>query len=104
MDGFVWNNGIREVMWTFTPEQLPVLNGLARAFAVSDEWFCSMPGATDSQRAFAAHGLGAPPARQLHGRPPIHQLAGRPAPRVDLEGALGERLHRLEDLQLGDVA
>src|SRR5262249_14362478 len=27
MDGFVWNNGVPRVMWTFTPEQLPVLNG-----------------------------------------------------------------------------
>ena len=56
MGGFVWNNGMKEVMWTYTPEQLPVLNGLAKAFAVSDEWFCSMPGATDSQRAFALTG------------------------------------------------
>jgi phospholipase C len=56
MDGFVWNQGDRDVMVTFTPEQLPVLNGLARAFAISDEWFCSMPGATDSQRAFALTG------------------------------------------------
>jgi phospholipase C len=56
MGGFVWNNGMREVMSTFTPQDLQVLNGLAKAFAVSDEWFCSMPGATDSQRAFAATG------------------------------------------------
>jgi phospholipase C len=56
MSGFVWNQGNPEVMKTFTPEQLPVLNGLANAFAVSDEWFCSMPGATDSQRAFALTG------------------------------------------------
>jgi phospholipase C len=56
MGGFVWNQGNPLVMKTFTPEQLPVLNGLAKAFAVSDEWFCSMPGATDSQRAFALSG------------------------------------------------
>ncbi len=56
MGGFVWNNGTSAVMSTFTPEQLPVLNGLAKAFAISDEWFCSMPGATDSQRAFALTG------------------------------------------------
>jgi phospholipase C len=56
MGGFVWNNGTPNVMLTFTPEQLPVLNGLAKAFAISDEWFCSMPGATDSQRAFALTG------------------------------------------------
>jgi phospholipase C len=56
MGGFVWNNGTSAIMSTFTPEQLPVLNGLAKAFAISDRWFCSMPGATDSQRAFALTG------------------------------------------------
>jgi phospholipase C len=56
MGGFVWNQGTPDPMKTFTPEKLPVLNGLARAFAVSDEWFCSMPGATDSNRAFALTG------------------------------------------------
>jgi phospholipase C len=56
MGGFVWNNGVHDVMLTFTPELLPVLNGLAQAFAVSDEWFCSMPGATDANRAFALTG------------------------------------------------
>jgi phospholipase C len=56
MGGFVWNQGTHDVMKTFTPEKLPVLNGLAKAFAVSDEWFCSMLGATDSQRAFALTG------------------------------------------------
>src|SRR5262249_27334822 len=54
--GFVWNNGVPDVMFTFTPQQQPVLNGLARAFAISDMWFCSMPGATDANRAFALTG------------------------------------------------
>jgi phospholipase C len=56
MTGFVWNNGVHEVMMTYTPAQLPVINGLAREFAVSDEWFCSMPSATDPNRAFAFTG------------------------------------------------
>ena len=56
MKGFVWNNGVQEVMWTYTPDQLPVLNGLAREFAVSDAWFSSMPSATDPNRAFAFTG------------------------------------------------
>ncbi len=56
MGGFIWNNGTDEVMQTYTPEQLPVLNGLAKQFAVSDEWFCSMPSATDVNRAFALTG------------------------------------------------
>jgi phospholipase C len=56
MKGFVWNNGVPEVMMTYTPEQLPVLNGLAAEFAISDAWFCSMPGATDPNRAYAFTG------------------------------------------------
>ncbi len=56
MGGFVWNNGVDAIMSTYTPEQLPVLNGLARNFAVSDAWFSSMPGATDPNRAFAFTG------------------------------------------------
>jgi phospholipase C len=56
MGGFVWNNGVHEVMTTYAPKQLPILNGLARNFAVSDAWYCSMPGATDPNRAFAFTG------------------------------------------------
>jgi phospholipase C len=43
---------IRVIMNCFTPEALPVLSGLARAFAVSDEWFCSVPSQTFCNRSF----------------------------------------------------
>ncbi|WP_374404580.1 alkaline phosphatase family protein [Niveibacterium sp.] len=56
MGGFVWNNASDSVMLTYSPTQLPVLNGLAKHYAVSDAWFSSMPGATDSNRAFAFSG------------------------------------------------
>ena len=56
MGGFAYNNGAANVMIGYGPDQLPVLNGIAREFAVSDEWFCSMPGATDPNRAFALTG------------------------------------------------
>lgn len=56
MSGFVWNNGTDAVMSTYGPEQLPVLNGLAKGFAISDAWFSSMPGPTDTNRAFAFTG------------------------------------------------
>jgi phospholipase C len=56
MGGFVLNNGNAQVMQTYTPEQLPVLNGLAREFAISDAWFSSMPAATDVNRSFALTG------------------------------------------------
>ena len=40
------------IMNCFTPEALPVLTGLAKAFAVSDEWFCSVPSQTFCNRSF----------------------------------------------------
>ncbi len=45
-----------QIMQTYTPEELPVLNGLARHFAVSDRYFCSIPSQTNGNRAFAACG------------------------------------------------
>ena len=56
MDGFIWNNSSDQVMQTYSPTQLPVLNGLAGDFAISDEWFCSLPASTDANRAFALTG------------------------------------------------
>lgn len=56
MAGFAKNNANPQVMETFSPAQLPVLNGLASDFAVSDEWFCSMPGGTDVNRGFSVTG------------------------------------------------
>ena len=40
-------------MSCFAPEQLPVLNTLAREFAVCDAWFSSLPGPTWPNRFFA---------------------------------------------------
>ncbi|WP_426566107.1 alkaline phosphatase family protein [Angustibacter sp. McL0619] len=37
---------------SFTPAQLPVLNQLARHYAVSDAWYASMPSQTNPNRAF----------------------------------------------------
>jgi phospholipase C len=42
----------RVIMNCFTPEAMPVLNGLARRFAVSDRWFCSVPSQTFCNRSF----------------------------------------------------
>jgi phospholipase C len=42
-----------QVLQTHTPEQLPVLNGLARHYAVCDMWFSSVPSQTNPNRAFA---------------------------------------------------
>ncbi len=41
-----------EIMKCFSPTQLPVLNALAKEFAVCDKWFSSMPGPTWPNRFF----------------------------------------------------
>jgi phospholipase C len=40
------------VMASFSPDQLPVINALAREFVVCDHWFSSMPGPTWPNRLF----------------------------------------------------
>jgi len=57
------NNGLKpdekqvnEIIETYEPSQLPVLSGLARYYAVSDEWFCSVPSQTNTNRAFSMAG------------------------------------------------
>ncbi len=50
---------LSEIMDTYVPEQLPVLSGLARHFAVSDLWFCSVPSQTNANRAFWSSGTSA---------------------------------------------
>ena len=56
MSGFVLNNANPDVMLTLTPEQLPVLNGLASNYAISDEWFSAVAGGTTMNRAFSMTG------------------------------------------------
>ncbi|MCH7737699.1 MAG: hypothetical protein IH872_09920, partial [Chloroflexi bacterium] len=56
MTGFVLDNATGQTMETYTPERLSVLNGLAKAYAISDAWFCSLPGPTDLNRAFSLTG------------------------------------------------
>ena len=43
----------RNIMGMFTPQMLPVLSGLAKGFAVCDQWFASAPTETLPNRAFA---------------------------------------------------
>lgn len=45
-----------EIMECFGPEQLPVLNALAREFVVCDNWFSSLPGPTWPNRFFVHAG------------------------------------------------
>ncbi len=41
-----------QIMTGFTPEQVPVLNGLARSFGVFDHWLCEVPSQTFMNRSF----------------------------------------------------
>ncbi|MGZ6013857.1 MAG: alkaline phosphatase family protein [Caulobacteraceae bacterium] len=41
-----------QVMQSYSPAQLPVLNQLAQAYAVSDAWYSSVPSQTNPNRAF----------------------------------------------------
>lgn len=41
-----------QIMTGYTPEQLPVLSGLARDFGVFDHWFCEVPSQTFMNRSF----------------------------------------------------
>ena len=62
MQGFVVNyaNACAEdpgqVMQAHSPQQLPALSTLAKAYAVSDAWFCSVPSQTWPNRAFVHAG------------------------------------------------
>ena len=45
-----------QIMEAYTPAQLPILNGLAQAYAVSDAWHASVPTETNPNRAFSLCG------------------------------------------------
>jgi phospholipase C len=42
----------QQIMTGFTPEQVPVLSGLARGFGVFDHWFSEVPSQTMTNRSF----------------------------------------------------
>ena len=42
----------RQIMTGYTPEQVPVMNGLARGFGVFDHWFSEVPSQTMANRSF----------------------------------------------------
>jgi len=45
-----------EIMGMYSPQMLPIMSGLAKGFAVCDQWFASVPTQTIPNRAFAAAG------------------------------------------------
>lgn len=51
-----WYDYAYQIMQTYTPDVLPVLNGAARNWAVSDAYFSSVPTQTNCNRRFATTG------------------------------------------------
>ena len=41
-----------QIMSCYTPEQVPVISGIAKGFATSDHWFCEVPSQTFTNRSF----------------------------------------------------
>ena len=72
-----------QVMTGFTPEQIPVLSGLARGFGVFDHWFCEVPSQTFTNRSFWT----AATASGFVVNEPVTQLAGAQHRRDDLQPA-----------------
>jgi phospholipase C len=61
MDGFVFDSLKYSMNETnpvnmFDSTSAPIVNTLAKEFAVFDKWFCSLPSSTDPNRAFALSG------------------------------------------------
>ena len=57
MKGFLQDYGdVHDILWTYTPAQAKVINALARQYAVSDRWFCSVPSDTSPNRAYSICG------------------------------------------------
>lgn len=72
------------IMESYTPAQLPVLNGLAAHYAVCDRWFCSVPSQTNPNRAFSLCGTSM-------GLVDNGYLESDPR-RVKVEGLLGDKI------------
>src|SRR5271155_784389 len=87
-----WDYEPDDILWTYTPDQARVINSLARQYAVSDRWFCSIPSDTGPNRAYSICGtslgresneiLWPPPEPPFSGVKTIFEwLAGAPQPK-----------------------
>lgn len=73
------------IMQSYTPAQLPVLNQLARHYAVCDDWYASVPSQTNPNRAFAMCGTS-------HGLVDNGELEGADSPARAIERIAGIRI------------
>lgn len=47
---------LRQILHCYTPSDLPIISTLAKGYAVSDEWYASVPTQTNANRAFSVCG------------------------------------------------
>ncbi len=70
-----------KIMGMYTPELLPVLSGLAKGYAVCDQWFSSAPTETFPNRAFVAmatsQGFVSDKSRSVFNAPSIFTALGK---------------------------
>ena len=77
-----------QIMVGYSPEQMPVLSGLARGFATFDHWFCEVPSCTFTNRSFFHAGtasgyvVNTTPADSF----PVHNTAETLFDRLDAAG------------------
>jgi phospholipase C len=77
-----------QIMTGYTPEQLPVMSGLARGFATFDHWFCEVPSQTFANRSFFHAGSSSGYVDNLTpiGSFPLHNTAETIFERLDGQG------------------
>ena len=87
-----------QIMTGYTPEQVPVLSGLATGFGVFDHWFCEVPSQTFMNRSFWTAG----DVVGLRGEQPGDEVDQEQRRRDDLRPARGPR-QDVEGLRAGTV-
>ena len=75
------------IMTGYTPEQVPVLSGIAREFGVFDHWFSEVPSQTFMNRSFWTAATSSGLRREL----PVPQVAKAERRRDDLRAARAAR-------------
>ena len=88
-----------QIMTGYTPEQVPVLSGLAKGFGVFDHWFCEVPSQTFMNRSFWTAGT----SSGFVTNSPGDEVDGGEHRRDAVQPAGGTRTH-LEGLRAGTVS
>ena len=88
-----------QIMTGYTPEQVPVLSGVAKGFGVFDHWFCEVPSQTFMNRSFWTAGT----SSGFVVEQPGDEVDGEEHRRDAVRPAGGARTH-VEGLRAGTVS